>query len=128
MYERPVFTTGGWGDRQETVRESACQILVQLGKMAPPPPKAARVANIASQSVTQLAQLLKSVAAATMGSAPAHLDTYDLRRDTAREIGAELDRRGGMALMKRVLDEEVGSIPGQRAIDQFWNGIGDWRG
>ena len=74
------------------------------------------MANIASQSVTQLAQLLKSVAAATMGFAPARFHTYDLRRDTAREIGAELDRRGGMALMKRVLDEEVGSIPGQRAI------------
>jgi ATP-dependent Clp protease ATP-binding subunit ClpA len=86
------------------------------------------VHGIQSRSEEEVGVLLREVAEATMGLAPWHLDSYELRLNTAREIGHELNRRGGLDLMKKVLDSRVGPVPGQRTIDQFWNGIGEWRG
>jgi HEAT repeat protein len=81
-----------------------------------------------AMSEDQLISLLIEVAQATMGNAPDSLATYEQRRERARLLGEELYRRGGMAAMKRALDEGVGPGPDQRTIDQFWNGIGDWLG
>jgi uncharacterized protein (DUF58 family) len=96
-----------------------------LGREAPKPPL---IKNIEQQTEAQLTSLLREVAKATMGDAPSHLDTFEKRRGTAREIGEELYRRGGMSLMKRILDVRVGAVPGQRTIDGFWDGIGEWMG
>ena len=76
----------------------------------------------------ELVMELLKVARATMGQAEDHLSTYEARRDYARGIGRALYRRGGMAAMHEALDRGVGAMPGQRTIDGFWNGIGDWMG
>lgn len=111
-------------DSVHHVREAAAAALEVLGQEPPETPL--RIQQIEQLTEQQLSSLLREVARATMGGAPPHLDSYAARRETAREIGRELYRRGGVSLMKRVLDE--GPIPGQRTIDQFWDGIGDWRG
>ena len=113
-------------DSVHHVREAAAAALEALGQKPPETPK--RIQQIEQLTEQQLSSLLREVARAKTGGAPPHLDSYDARRETAREIGQELHRRGGESLMKRVLDEDIGPIPGQRTIDQFWNGIGDWRG
>lgn len=45
----------------------------------------------------------------------------------AREIGEELNRRGGTQEMLRVFNK-LGPIPGRRTLEMHWNNIGDWRG
>jgi hypothetical protein len=55
-------------------------------------------------------------------------------RNEVQAIGAELDRAGGMPLMRAILHHaEVlslrqNSISILRAIEMAWDGIGDWRG
>ena len=114
----------GSGLRLHTV-----EALRALGQEVPQKPEMPKlIPDIEQLKVEQLISLLREVAKATMGSAPSHLDSYYKRRGTAREIGEELYRRGGKSLMKRIIDEGVGPVPGQRTIDQFWDGIGEWRG
>ena len=45
----------------------------------------------------------------------------------AKNIGEELNRRGGTREMLRVFDQ-LGPIPGRRTLEMHWNGIGNWRG
>jgi HEAT repeat protein len=49
-----------------------------------------------------------------------HFSSYEQRRRTAEIIGAELHRRGGSALMKRVLEEQLG---GYGAIQNWWSAV-----
>jgi len=53
----------------------------------------------------------------------------DIRRiePIARKIGEELNRRGGIAEMRRAFSL-VGSRPGARTLEMFWTGIGSWQG
>src|ERR1051326_7850416 len=48
---------------------------------------------------------------------PAWFSSYEQRRKAADMIGAELNRRGGSALMKKVLEED---LAGNAAIDHWW--------
>jgi len=45
----------------------------------------------------------------------------------ARDVGEELNRRGGYREMLRVFNQ-LGPIPGRRTLEMHWNGIGTWRG
>jgi HEAT repeat protein len=47
-----------------------------------------------------------------------HFSSYEQRRRTAEMVGAELHRRGGTALMKTVLEEQLG---GYAAIQNWWS-------
>lgn len=73
---------------------------------------------------------LRRIANASMNpqGAPADLKTYDQRLDAAVTLGEQLHQMGGMAAMRKALHEHLGNMPGTRTIDQFWDGIGDWRG
>ena len=53
----------------------------------------------------------------------------DVRRlePMAKDIGEELNRRGGIEEMRRVFTL-LGDIPGSRTLELHWHGIGRWRG
>lgn len=51
-------------------------------------------------------------------------DEFGIHEIALVEVGKELDRRGGMTLMRRVFSE----VPGTRRLEGLWGGIGDWRG
>jgi len=53
----------------------------------------------------------------------AYFKTYEQRSGVAETIGKELHRRGGRALMKQVLEEQLN---GYAAIANWWSGIGEW--
>jgi len=50
----------------------------------------------------------------------AHFKTYEQRAGVAEQIGRELHRRGGAALMKQVLEQQ---LSGHTAIANWWSGI-----
>jgi hypothetical protein len=54
---------------------------------------------------------------------PGWFKTYDLRAAIARTVGEELNRRGGMALMRQVFERDLN---GYGAISNWWSGIGGW--
>jgi len=54
---------------------------------------------------------------------PAWFRSYEQRRKAAETIGTELYRRGGTELMRRILEQDLGS---SSAISNWWKGIGDW--
>jgi len=54
---------------------------------------------------------------------PAYFITYEQRASTAEAVGKELHRRGGTALMKQILEQQ---LHGQVAISNWWSGIGGW--
>jgi hypothetical protein len=49
--------------------------------------------------------------------------TYDHRLQVAQTVGKELHRRGGTALMRKILEEQLGSYA---SIGNWWHGIGSW--
>ena len=51
---------------------------------------------------------------------PGYFTTYEQRSRTAEVIGRELHRRGGAALMKQILEEQLN---GHTAIGNWWSGI-----
>jgi HEAT repeat protein len=51
----------------------------------------------------------------------AHFKTYEQRAGVAEQIGRELHRRGGTALLKQVLEQQ---LSGHTAIANWWAGIG----
>ena len=51
----------------------------------------------------------------------AHFKTYEQRAGVAEIIGRELKRRGGPALLKQVLEQQLG---GHAAIANWWGGLG----
>lgn len=51
----------------------------------------------------------------------AYFKTYEQRAGVAEQIGRELHRRGGSALLKQVLDQQLN---GHTAIANWWGGIG----
>ena len=122
----PLFEDALLNDPVGHLRDEAARILKEIGRELPKPEPL--VTNIEEKSEDELVSMLKEVARATMGNAPPHLNSYVKRITVAREIGWELEKRGGIALMKDVLDDKIGSIAGQRTIDQFWDDIGGWRG
>lgn len=80
----------------------------------------------------ELASVLKELIAASEEVSWANLEqrepmlsawfaTYEQRRQTAEAIGTELHRRGGMALLKQVLERDLG---GYAAIGNWWADIG----
>lgn len=92
------------------------------------PPSDWSEAVIKSCSDDDLAKCLTRIAEATVRDDFGPLGNYDGRRRLARLIGEELCRRGGLPKMKSVLETCVAPVPGQRTIDQFWDGIGGWMG
>lgn len=86
------------------------------------------VAEIETMKHEDLVLLLGQIAKSASGNPLGHLNTYERRRTVARAIGEKLFQQGGLQAMKRALDNNVGTIPGQRTIDQFWDGIGGWQG
>lgn len=50
----------------------------------------------------------------------AHFKTYEQRSGVAETIGRELKRRGGSALLKQVLEQQLG---GHTAIANWWSGL-----
>ena len=52
----------------------------------------------------------------------AHFKTYEQRAGVAEIIGRELKRRGGPALLKQVLEQQLG---GHAAIANWWGGLGE---
>jgi len=52
---------------------------------------------------------------------PAYFRSYDQRRKTAELIGTEIQRRGGLPLMKKILEQD---LAGCVAISNWWAGIG----
>jgi len=54
---------------------------------------------------------------------PAYLKTYEQRAGLAETVGKELHRRGGLALMKQILEQQLN---GYAAIANWWSGIGGW--
>jgi len=55
---------------------------------------------------------------------PAYFKNYEQRFQSAQIVGKELHRRGGVALMKLILEKELGNYG---AISNWWSGIGGWR-
>jgi len=55
---------------------------------------------------------------------PGYFKTYEQRFQSAQTVGKELHRRGGLVLMKSVLDKELGNYG---AISNWWSGIGNWQ-
>lgn len=55
---------------------------------------------------------------------PAYFKTYEQRAEAAAQVGKELQRRGGVALMKKVLEQDLNSYS---AISNWWNSIPGWR-
>jgi HEAT repeat protein len=55
---------------------------------------------------------------------PGYFTTYEQRFQTAQIVGKELYRRGGIALMKELLEKELGN---HDAISNWWSGIGQWQ-
>jgi HEAT repeat protein len=55
---------------------------------------------------------------------PSWFKTYDQRVAVAREVGAQLHARGGLALMKQVFDRDLG---GHSAMSNWWSGVGEWQ-
>lgn len=55
---------------------------------------------------------------------PPYFKTYDQRSEAAQSVGKELHRRGGVALMKQVLEQELNSYG---SIGNWWNGIAGWK-
>jgi hypothetical protein len=53
---------------------------------------------------------------------PAYFRSYDQRRQAAELIGAELNRRGGAPMLKRILDKD---LAGCAAIGNWWSGLGN---
>jgi hypothetical protein len=51
-------------------------------------------------------------------------DEFEIRSLAITGVGRELDRRGGMALMRRVFER----VPGDRSLEMVWDGIGYWSG
>jgi hypothetical protein len=45
----------------------------------------------------------------------------------ASAIGEDLNRRGGIAEMRRIFGA-LGGRPGARTLEMHWHGIGDWLG
>lgn len=55
---------------------------------------------------------------------PAWFRTYDQRANAARLVGEELHRRGGLPLMKQVMERD---LSGYAAVGNWWNGVGEWQ-
>ena len=51
-------------------------------------------------------------------------EEWEIHNETIRQIGGQLDYRGGFALMEKVFKK----LPGNRTLDQLWDGIGGWSG
>lgn len=51
-------------------------------------------------------------------------DEFEIHEVAIVGVGKELDRRGGMTLMRRIF----GKVPGTRSLEGLWDGVGDWRG
>lgn len=52
-----------------------------------------------------------------------HFRDYEQRRRTAETAGGELQRRGGVALMREVWERDLGSF---ETIDNWWRAIPEW--
>jgi HEAT repeat protein len=89
---------------------------------APPDPALAQLSD------DQLGERLLEIARAALGGGRPPLDSFDARRDAARSIGEEFNRRGGLDAMRNALDRYVGNLPGRHPIDQAWDGVGEWMG
>lgn len=113
-------------DNKFEVRISAVQALRLLGVSLPDGTGVVDGVELMTEAA-MISVLCEVARASTSGGQPG-LESSEQRYEVARAIGRELYRRGGMAAMKRALDEGVGSRPGQRTIDGFWDGIGEWRG
>ena len=55
---------------------------------------------------------------------PPYFKTYEQRAEAGERVGKELQRRGGIALMKKVLEQDLNSYS---AISNWWNGIPGWK-
>jgi hypothetical protein len=51
-------------------------------------------------------------------------EEWEIHNETIRQIGGQLDYRGGFALMEKVFKK----LPGNRTLEHLWDGIGDWLG
>jgi len=51
-------------------------------------------------------------------------EEFGIHEIAITRVGEELDRRGGMELMRQV----CASLGNPRSLDMKWSGIGDWRG
>lgn len=79
-------------------------------------------AGLESTSIEELIRRLRTICDRWAAN-----ETSAMLDAEARGIGAELNRRGGMAEM-RAAHRALGPIRGARTLDMTWNGIGDWMG
>ena len=80
--------------------------------------------NIEAMSEADMLKVLDCFLSAYLAD---DLATYRGLELTVRDIGVELDRRGGEAEMRRIL-EHFSDPSAARHLDRCWNGIGSWLG
>lgn len=80
--------------------------------------------NIEAMSEADMLKVLDRFLSAYLAD---DLATYRGLELTVRDIGVELDRRGGDAEMRRIL-EHFSDPSSARHLDRCWNGIGSWLG
>jgi hypothetical protein len=49
-------------------------------------------------------------------------EEFEIRKVAITEIGEELNRRGGIELMRSIFKQ----VPGTRSLELLWGGIGEW--
>lgn len=49
-------------------------------------------------------------------------EEFEIRKVAIMEIGEELNRRGGIELMRSIFKQ----VPGTRSLELLWGGIGEW--
>ena len=79
--------------------------------------------NFETMSEEDMLKIMQSFASAYLRDDKKTRDQLEL---TAKDIGAELNRRGGEAAMQKMIQNFQG--PAVRHIDLIWNGIGSWQG
>ena len=72
---------------------------------------------------SEMLSLLRKLCAAYVNNDP----VYKKLEPIATEIGKQLDKRGGIAEMRRIF-HQLGGIRGARTLEMHWGGIGEWLG
>jgi hypothetical protein len=86
-------------------------------------PLAATQPSPSKMSDSEMLRVLLSLCEAYSKNDQPRIESLEI---TASEIGAELNRRGGMQEMIRLFKMLKGR-PGARTLEMHWGGIGDWR-
>ncbi len=81
------------------------------------------ILDVADMNDEEMLSILKRLCVAYMDNDP----LYKKLEPIATEIGEKLDKRGGIAEMRRIF-YALGGILGSSTLEMHWGGIGDWRG